>query len=326
MSETSPQPDARSDVTSMDVESAAELEGTSGFTVSLENFDGPFDLLLGLIAKRQMDVTTVALAAVTDEFVAYVRKLSADAGAAEGTFSPQALDESSHFILIAATLLDLKAAQLLPSGEVESEEDIAALEARDLLFARLLQYRAFKEIASHVRATLDENADRHPRHPGTDPQLAGLLPELVWRTTPEDLRAIAEKVFARPAMEPDDVRLEHLHAHAVNVRDEMATMTGMLRQGGTLSFSELVRDAENRLVVVVRFLGLLELFRDRDVELSQDSPLGELSVTWSGSAQGETEAAQRAAAEWDDAADGAAESPGPGDEDMRPTDEEHHDG
>lgn len=281
-------------------ETAAEVEGTSGFTVSLENFDGPFDLLLGLIAKRQMDVTAVALAAVTDEFVAYVRRLSAEAGAEEGYFSPQALDESSNFILVAATLLDLKAAQLLPSGEVESEEDIAALEARDLLFARLLQYRAFKEIASQVQATFDENSGRHPRQPGTDPQLAGLLPELVWRTSLEDLRAIAEKAFARPAMEPDDVRLEHLHAPVVTVREEMATMTVRLRDTGTLTFSELVRDAESRLVVVVRFLGLLELFRDRDVELRQDSPLGELTVSWAGSDQGETEAAERAAAEWDD--------------------------
>ncbi|GAB3193724.1 segregation and condensation protein A [Nesterenkonia suensis] len=278
----------------------AETEGASGFTVSLENFDGPFDLLLGLIAKRQMDVTTVALAAVTDEFVGYVRRLSAEAGAEEGFFSPQALDESSNFILVAATLLDLKAAQLLPSGEVDSEEDLAALEARDLLFARLLQYRAFKEIASQVQATFDENSGRFARQPGSDPQLAGLLPELVWRTTPEDLRAIAEKAFARPAVEPDDVRLEHLHAPVVTVREEVATMATRLRAAGMLSFSELVRDAENRMVVVVRFLGLLELFRDRDVDLSQDSPLGELMVSWSGPAEGETPAAHRAATEWDD--------------------------
>lgn len=280
-------------------EVAAELEGTSGFTVSLENFDGPFDLLLGLIAKRQMDVTTLALASVTDEFVAYVRRLSAEAGADEGFFSPKALEESSNFILVAATLLDLKAAQLLPSGEVDSQEDLAALEARDLLFARLLQYRAFKVIASQVQSTLDENAGRHPRAPGTDPQLAGLLPELVWRTSLEDLRAIAEKTFARPLAEPDEVALEHLHTHPVNVRDEMITMTARLRGTTGLTFSELVRDAENQLVVVVRFLGLLELFGDREVELTQDSPLGELTVTWSGSEAGESRAARRAAVEWD---------------------------
>ena len=267
-----------------------EAESTSGFSVSLENFDGPFDLLLGLIAKRQMDVTTVALSAVTDEFVAYVRELSHE----------KALDESSNFILIAATLLDLKAAQLLPSGEVESEEDIAALEARDLLFARLLQYRAFKQIAGHIRQAAEQNEGRHPRLPGTDPELAGLMPELVFKTTPQDLAAIAQKAFARPAAEPDDVRLEHLHAHAVNIREEMGTMTAALRAAGTVSFSELVADAANRLVVVVRFLGLLELFRDRDVEMEQETPLGELTVTWSGAQSGETDALSRAEEEWND--------------------------
>ena len=281
-------------------ESAAEMAGdgaetgASGFTVSLENFDGPFDLLLGLIAKRRMDVTKVALAGVTDEFLAYVRGLD----------HRRALDESSHFILVAATLLDLKAAELLPSGEVESEEDIAALEARDLLFARLLQYRAFKQIAEHIRTAADQNSGRFPRRPGTDPELAGLMPELRWKTTLEDLKAVAEKAFARPAMEPDDVRLEHLHTHAVNIREEMSAMTDLLRRSGTLAFTDLVADVENRLVVVVRFLGLLELFRDRDVELQQDAPLSALTVTWAGAEDGETAAARRAVEEWGEGADG----------------------
>lgn len=280
-------------------ESAAEMAGgeeeagSSGFTVSLENFDGPFDLLLGLIAKRRMDVTQVALAAVTDEFLAYVRGLD----------HQRALDESSNFVLVAATLLDLKAAELLPSGEVESEEDIAALEARDLLFARLLQYRAFKQIAEHIRAAAEQNAGRFARRPGIDPALAGLMPELRWNTTPDDLKAIAEKAFARPAMEPDDVRLEHLHAHAVSIREEMAAMTDRLRRSGTMDFTELVADAANRLVVVVRFLGLLELFRDQDVELEQDAPLSALTVTWAGADDGETAASRRAAEEWGESTD-----------------------
>jgi segregation and condensation protein A len=282
-------------------------EGAGGFTVTLENFDGPFDLLLSLIARREMDVTAVALSVVTDEFIAYVRQLSADGvvsapsasgqhtvahvdGAAPGDlggsdrrpFSAQALDESSHFILIAATLLDLKAAQLLPGSEVESEEDIAALEARDLLFARLLQYRAFKEIAAHVQQRLDFNARRFPRVPGTHPDLADVIPELIWRTPPEELKEIAEKAFARPALEPDDVGLDHLHTHPVTVREEMATMAARLRSAGRLGFGDLVSDAENRLVVVVRFLGLLELYRELDIELEQDSPLAELHVVWTG--------------------------------------------
>lgn len=288
-----------------------EVEGNSGFTVSLQNFDGPFDLLLGLIARRRMDVTTVALAEVTDEFVAYVRRLSLEAGVDGGGYSPAALEESSHFILVAATLLDMKAVQLLPGADVESEEDVAALEARDLLFARLLQYRAFKQIAEHLDRRLDAQSGRHPRRPGTDPQLGGLLPELVWRTSPEDLAAIAEKAFTRPTIEPDDVHLDHLHAHAVDIREEMRTMTGRLRGSGSLEFSELVSDATSRLVVVVRFLGLLELFRDRDVELEQESPLGELTVTWAGIEDGETAAARRAAAEWgEDEAEQQAELTG----------------
>ncbi|MDO5492870.1 MAG: ScpA family protein [Nesterenkonia sp.] len=277
------------------VDPEAELEGASGFTVRLENFDGPFDLLLGLIAKRRMDITAVALASVTDEFITYVKTLSGE----DGGYSPKALDESSNFVLVAATLLDLKTAQLLPSGEVESEEDVAALEARDLLFARLLQYRAFKEIAAHIRTTMEQNTGRFPRSPGTDPQLTGLLPELVWRTSAEDLAAIAQRAFERPEIEPDDVRLEHLHAHSVSIRDEVASMAQRLRDGGSLSFTELITDAPNRLVVVVRFLGLLELFRDRDVEFAQEAPLAELTVTWSGAASGDSAAADRAAEEWD---------------------------
>ncbi|MGJ9426387.1 segregation and condensation protein A [Nesterenkonia halotolerans] len=270
---------------------ALEAGATQGaFTVSLANFDGPFDLLLGLIAKREMDVTAVALSAVTDEFLDYVRGLSHD----------RALDESSNFILIAATLLDLKAAQLLPGGEIESEEDFAALEARDLLFARLLQYRAFKHIAGHIAEQIQQHSDRFPRQPGTHPELAQLLPELVFKTTPEDLKAIAERAFARPAMEPDHVRFEHLHAQTVDIAAEIAVMTQLLRETGTASFTELITGAESRLVVVVRFLGLLELYRDRDVAFEQDSPLGELRVTWSGPAAGEIPAMQRAAAEWDE--------------------------
>ncbi|TDS86198.1 segregation and condensation protein A [Nesterenkonia aurantiaca] len=278
---------------------------STGFTVSLTNFDGPFDLLLGLIAKREMDVTAVALAAVTDEFIGYVRGLS----------HHQALDESSNFILIAATLLDLKAAQLLPGGEVESQEDVAALEARDLLFARLLQYRAFKHIAGHIAEQIQAHSDRLPRQPGTHPELAQLLPELVFKTTPEDLKTIAERAFARPAMEPDHIRFEHLHSHTVDIRAEMAVMTALLREAGAASFTELIRESESRLVVVVRFLGLLELYRDRDVEFEQDAPLGELRVLWSGPASGEIAALDRAAAEWAEPESGQSPRPAPETED-----------
>lgn len=260
----------------------------SGFTVSLEGFEGPFDLLLGLITKRKLDVTKVALAEVTEEFIAYVRTLDAE----------HALEESSNFVFVAATLLDMKLVQLLPGSELESEEDIAALEARDLLFARLLQYKAFKQIAEQMAAAAAENTGRFPRRPGQHPDMADLLPELVWSTTAEDLKALAERALLRQQLEPDQVGMEHLHAHTVNVREEMMAMTEQLRAAGSCQFHQLVAQAENRLVVVVRFLGLLELFRDRAVEFDQQVPLGELTVTWSG--QGAAERAlTRAAEEWD---------------------------
>ncbi len=262
----------------------------TGFTVSLDGFDGPFDLLLGLIAKRQLDVTKVALAEVTDEFISYVRTLDAQ----------RALDESSNFVFVAATLLDMKLVQLLPGSQVESEEDIAALEARDLLFARLLQYKAFKQIAEQMGQAAAENTGRFPRRTGQHPDMANLLPELVWNTTAEDLKALAERALARQQAEPDEVGLAHLHAHAVNVREEMAAMTQQLCAAGQCTFTELVADAENRLVVVVRFLGLLELFRDRSVEFDQQVPLGELRVTWSGPAETSQDTLDRAAAEWDE--------------------------
>lgn len=249
-----------------------------GFSVTLDAFSGPFDLLLGLIAKRQMDVTTVALAEVTDEFIAYVRTLDDD----------RALEESSQFVFVAATLLDLKIAQLLPGGQVEDEEDIAVLEARDLLFARLLQYRAFKEIAAQIGQAAEDQRGRFPRRPGTHPDLAGMMPELVFKTGPEDLKALAERALARQSMEPDHVRLEHLHAPEVSVEVEKAVMTDRLRQVGGCTFAELVVDPDSgeplaRIVVVVRFLALLELFRDRQVDLNQLQPLGLLDVRWAGS-------------------------------------------
>ncbi|WP_022872901.1 segregation and condensation protein A [Nesterenkonia alba] len=259
-------------MTSTVMEAAGEdLEQVSGFTVSLEEFSGPFDLLLSLIAKRQLDVTKVALAEVTDEFLAYVRTLD----------SRRALDESSSFVFVAATLLDMKIVELLPGATPESEEDLAALEARDLLFARLLQYRAFKQIADQLRAGFEQNLGRFPRRPGEHPDLMGLLPELSWNTTVEDIRQLAERAFARKEFEPDDVRLDHLHAH-VDALAEREAMAAQLRRTGQSRFSDLIADAETTLIVVVRFLGLLELFRDRAVEFDQPEPLAELTISWVG--------------------------------------------
>jgi segregation and condensation protein A len=243
--------------------------------VRLENFEGPFDLLLGLISKHKLDVTEIALAQVTDDFVAYIREL----GAAWD------LGEASEFLLVAATLLDLKAARLLPAAEVEDDEDLALLEARDLLFARLLQYRAFKEVAATFSGRLKNEAGRFPRAVPVEPQFAQLLPELVLGISPEAFAMIAAKALA-PKQAPT-VTLDHLHAPAVSVREQAALIVDRLRRVRASSFRALVADATGPTVVVARFLALLELFRESAVVFDQVTPLGELTIRWTGSDEGD---------------------------------------
>jgi segregation and condensation protein A len=251
-------------------------EGSGGgFSVSLENFAGPFDVLLSLISQRQMDITQVALAAVTDEFIAYVRAL-------RETGLERALDEATEFIVVAATLLDLKAARLLPAGEVEDDEDIAMLEARDLLFARLLQYKAFKDVSGVLAERMEAERSRIPRSPTLPPEFAALLPELVFTTTPERLAQIAEKALTPKEQAPDEVSTDHLHSFRVTIRDEAETLAARLMPGAPLPFTALAADAESPLVIVVRFLALLEMYRDRVVAFAQEAPLAELTVTWIG--------------------------------------------
>jgi len=249
--------------------------GSSGFSVHLDVFSGPFDLLLGLIAKHRLDITEVALAQVTDEFVAHIRD-------AEGTWD---LGQASEFLVVAATLLDLKAARLLPTGDVEDAEDLELLEARDLLFARLLQYRAYKEVAADFGARLTEQGRRLPRAVTLEPHLAALLPELIWRLGPDQLALMAARALApRPVPHVD---LSHLHANAVSVREQAAVLVDRLRRRGSCSFRSLVADAESTLVVVARFLALLELFREQAVAFDQMTPLGELTVRWTGPDDGD---------------------------------------
>ncbi|QDY91440.1 segregation/condensation protein A [Arthrobacter sp. UKPF54-2] len=246
-----------------------------GFEVRLENFTGPFDLLLGLISKHQLDITEVALATVTDEFIKYIKGL-------QRLGEDWALDEASEFLVIAATLLDLKAARLLPAGEVEDDEDIALLEARDLLFARLLQYKAFKQVAGLLGATLELEARRYPRQVALEGHFAALLPELVWKHSPAEFAALAEKALKPKEAAPTEVGLAHLHGTPVSVK-EQAEILGLrlrLRLGKPLTFRSLIADAESTLVVVARFLALLEMFRDKAVAFDQLLPLGELSVHW----------------------------------------------
>lgn len=254
---------------------------TPGFAVHLENFDGPFDLLLQLISRHRMDITEVALSAVTDEFIAFIRALEISG---EGW----RLDQATEFLVIAATLLDLKAARLLPSGEVEDEADLALLEARDLLFARLLQYRAFKEIAAifHSRIAL---ADRtFVRVISLDPYLSSLLPEVLIGVGAARFGAIAERVLA-PKVDAT-IAMEHLHLPLVSVAEESKWVVEALRRSRSMSFRHLVSEAESTLVVVARFLALLDLYRLGALRFDQVASLGELQISWVGSDSGEIDA------------------------------------
>ncbi|MDP9999231.1 segregation and condensation protein A [Pseudarthrobacter sulfonivorans] len=248
-------------------------ESKPGFEVRLANFTGPFDLLLGLIAKHQLDITEVAIATVTDEFIKYIRKL-------QRLGEEWALDEASEFLVIAATLLDLKAARLLPAGEVEDDEDIALLEARDLLFARLLQYKAFKQVAAIMADTLEQEAQRFPREVTLEEHFAAMLPELVWKHTPQQFARLAESALQPKTPKPTEVGLAHLHGSAVSVKEQAEILGLRLQLGKALSFRALIADADSTLVVVARFLALLEMFRDRAVSFDQLSPLGDLTVHW----------------------------------------------
>ncbi|SFD67430.1 segregation and condensation protein A [Streptomyces aidingensis] len=240
------------------------------FRVVLDNFEGPFDLLLQLIAKHKLDVTEVALSRVTDDFMAHIRAMGGDWD----------LDQTTEFLVVAATLLDLKAARLLPSAHVEDEDDLALLEARDLLFARLLQYRAYKQVAAVFQRRMAEEERSRPRTVGLEPHHAGLLPEVVLRVGPEGLARLAVKAM-QPRRRPE-VYVDHIHAPLVSVREQAEIVVGRLRELGRATFAELTADAPDTLTVVARFLALLELYRERAVALDQEEALGALTVRWSG--------------------------------------------
>ncbi|MFE9609144.1 segregation and condensation protein A [Streptomyces sp. NPDC006012] len=262
---------------------AAEAEGDEGaeggdgteqpdgvFKVRLANFEGPFDLLLQLISKHKLDVTEVALSKVTDEFMAHIRAMGPDWD----------LDQTTEFLVVAATLLDLKAARLLPVAEVEDEADLALLEARDLLFARLLQYRAYKRIADIFNGRLDAEALRHPRTVGLEPHHAELLPEVVISIGPEGFARLAVKAM-QPRPKPQ-VYVDHIHAPLVSVQEQAQIVVARLRDLGEAGFRALVEDTDDTLTVVARFLALLELYREKAVALDQETALGELIVRWTG--------------------------------------------
>jgi segregation and condensation protein A len=272
-----PEPGTETGSASEEVPGAADSATApkEGFHVSLPVFEGPFDLLLGLIAKHKLDVTEVALGVVTDEFISYIRSAGEEWD----------LEQTTHFLVVAATLLDLKTARLLPSADVEDEEDLALLEARDLLFARLLQYRAYKTVAADFKAMIFEASRSHPRIVGLDPQFAALLPEVLLGVGADGLAALAAKALT-PKPVPEG-SISHVHAPPVSVKEQAALLVDRLRRTRTASFRGLVGDAPDTMTVIARFLALLELFREGAVAFDQMQPLAELTVRWTGADEGD---------------------------------------
>jgi segregation and condensation protein A len=251
--------------------SAPEADGLApeaGFRVSLSNFDGPFDLLLSLLSKHELDITEVSLSLVTTDFIAYLRQLDPD----------EELDQASEFLVVAATLLDMKVAGLLPQGELVDAESVALLEARDLLFARLLQYRAFKEVSAWFARCLQREDRRHSRAVRLEEKYRNAVPELVWTLSADDFAALA--LLAMTPKEIPHVGLDHLHAPLVSIREQAAIVVTLLRDAGTLNFRELIAGVAQSGVVVARFLSVLELYRHSALSFEQLEPLGELTLRW----------------------------------------------
>ena len=253
-----------------DDQDGAAKAASSAFQVHLDVFEGPFDLLIALISKHKLDITEVALSQVTDEFIAYISQRS----------DGWDLDQVSYFLVVAATLLDLKAARLLPSGEVEDEEDLALLEARDLLFARLLQYRAYKEVAAIFAARMTAAARRFPRRVPLEPRFAGLLPEVLLGLGPAEFARLASVTLTPKP--PPKVDTQHIHAPMISIGDQAQIIATLLRELGRASFRRLTANAAGSYEVVASFLALLELYREDTVSFEQVAPLGELYVTWTG--------------------------------------------
>lgn len=249
------------------------MTATDQFLVELDVFEGPFDLLLGLISKHKLDITEVSLSKITDDFIAHMKTLDGD------------LEQTSQFLVVAATLLDMKTARLLPQTDVEDEDDLALLEARDLLFARLLQYKAFKEVAGVIKSKMEAEANRYPREVTLDPRFAQLLPEVIISVTPGELAALAAKALA-PKPEPV-LSLHHIHAPTVSVREQAHLMVDRLRREGASTFRVLIADAPDLMTKVARFLAVLELFREGMIAFEQATPMGDLHLRWTGSEQGD---------------------------------------
>jgi segregation and condensation protein A len=250
------------------VDEPGDIRPGGAFEVHLDVFEGPFDLLLALISKHKLDITEIALSSVTDEFIAYIR---ARADAWE-------LDQASYFLVVAATLLDLKAARLLPAGEVDDEEDLALLEARDLLFARLLQYRAYKEVVAVLASRMAAAGRRFPRRVPMEPRFVDLLPEVLLGLGPAEFAAIAARALA--PRRPPVVSVAHLHVARTSIREQAEILSGRLARLRRATFRQLTSDCDGTYEVVARFLAVLELYRRGRVSFDQVAPLGDLYVSW----------------------------------------------
>ena len=261
------------------VPSASITDGrVSGFSLHLDNFDGPFDLLLQLISRHKMDITEIALGMVTNEFISYIKQL-------ENSENGWDLDKTTEFLVVAATLLDLKAAKLLPSGQIDDEADLALLEARDLLFARLLQYRAFKELSAIFAERIEREEKSFARLVALEPHFAQLLPEVLIGVGAQRFAAIANRVLT-PKTTPT-FSIEHIHRPLVSVAEQALKVVEHLRRASRVTFRALIADADSTLVVVARFLALLELYKEGVVRFEQVISLGELQISWVGTAHGE---------------------------------------
>lgn len=246
------------------------VEHSGGFSLSLGNFDGPFDLLLSLISKHELDITEISLSKVTDEFISYLKTLD----------DHEELEQASEFLVVAATLLDLKIAGLLPKGELVNPEDVAMLEARDLLFARLLQYRAFKDISNWFSTSFALEAARSARDVRVEDRFREQKPELVWKLSLEDFANLAQDVLTPKVIL--GVGFTHLHAPRVSIREQATEVIALMRGKGNMTFRELISSVKDRAIVVARFLAVLELYRLSAISFEQDGPLGDLNITWRG--------------------------------------------
>lgn len=261
---------------SAEAEISTEESATSGFRVNLEVYSGPFDALLGMIANNKLELTEVSLSSITEEFLTYVRGLD---------FTKN-MDEASAFLDIASILVEAKSVAILPGGEdsQHDEQSLEVLRERDLLFARLLQYRAYKQAAGDFRARIAANSGRFPHPAAMDEGIAAMLPELVWTLTPLELAQLAAQVIANaPASE---VSIHQLHVPLVDLRAQSLVVRDRLiaalesKGDQSISFSELTRDCTSRIEVVARFMAVLVFFKQGVLQYQQDGPFAELHLRW----------------------------------------------